>query len=141
MGRISGEGGVMKKINHIGIAVKSLKEAEKFYKDFLKLEFVGKEEVKDQKVRVSMFKTGESRIELLEPTSDNSPIAKFIDKKGVGIHHIAIAVDDINETLKTLKANGIRLIDEKPRKGAGGHLIAFIHPKSTGGVLIELVQE
>ncbi|MOA52332.1 Glyoxalase/Bleomycin resistance protein/Dioxygenase superfamily protein [compost metagenome] len=98
------------------------------------------EEVEDQKVRTAVFPVGESRIELLEPTSPDSPVAKFLEKRGEGIHHVALGVQDVAAALARLKAEGARLIDEAPRKGAGGAMIAFVHPKSTGGVLLELCQ-
>ena len=129
------------KINHLGIATKSLDEALKFWSDALGLENVHTEIVEDQKVRVAMLPIGESRIELLEPTSEDSPISKFLDKRSSGgIHHIAVEVDDINAALAKLKAQGMRLIDEEPRIGAEGCLVAFVHPSSAGGVLLELVQ-
>jgi methylmalonyl-CoA/ethylmalonyl-CoA epimerase len=128
------------KINHLGIATNGLDEALKFWADSLGLENVHTETVEDQKVRVAMLPIGESRIELLEPTSDDSPISKFLEKRGPGIHHIAIEVDDIEASLKQLKDKGARLIDESPRIGAENCLVAFVHPSSTGGVLLELVQ-
>ena len=129
------------KINHLGIATKSLDEALKFWSDALGLENVHTEIVEDQKVRVAMLPIGESRIELLEPTSEDSPISKFLEKRGGGgIHHIAVEVDDINAALAKLKAQGVRLIDSEPRIGAEGCLVAFVHPSSAGGVLLELVQ-
>lgn len=128
------------KINHLGIATKGIDEALKFWEDALGLENVHTEVVEDQKVRVAMLPIGESRVELLEPTSDDSPISKFLDKRGGGIHHIAVEVDDIEASLARLKANGSRLIDETPRIGAEGCLVAFVHPSSTNGVLLELVQ-
>ena len=128
------------KINHLGIATKGIDEALKFWADSLWLENVHTETVEDQKVRVAMLPVGESRIELLEPTSDDSPISKFLEKRGGGIHHIAVEVDDIVAALEKLKSQGARLIDEEPRKGAEGCLVAFVHPGSTGGVLLELVQ-
>ena len=128
------------KINHLGIATKGIDEALKFWEDALGLENVHTEIVADQKVRVAMLPLGESRIELLEPTSDDSPISKFLEKRGGGIHHIAVEVDDIETSLKTLKEKGMRLIDESPRLGAEGCLVAFIHPSSSNGVLLELVQ-
>ncbi len=128
------------KINHLGIATKSITEALKFWQDSLGLENVHTEVVEEQKVRVAMLPIGESRVELLEPTSDDSPISKFLEKRGGGIHHIAIEVEDIEASLAKLKAEGARLIDEKPRLGAEGCLIAFVHPATTGGVLLELVQ-
>jgi methylmalonyl-CoA/ethylmalonyl-CoA epimerase len=128
------------KIDHLGIATKSIDEALKFWADVIGLENVHTETIEDQKVRIAMLPLGESRIELLEPTSDDSPISKFLEKRGGGIHHIAIEVDDIEAALNALKQKGIRLIDEAPRTGAGGCLIAFLHPSATGGVLLELVQ-
>jgi methylmalonyl-CoA/ethylmalonyl-CoA epimerase len=128
------------KINHLGIATKSIEEALKFWEDSLGLENVHTEVVEDQKVRVAMLPIGESRIELLEPTSDDSPISKFIEKRGGGIHHVAVAVDDIETALARLKSQGARLIDEVPRIGAEGCLVAFVHPAASGGVLLELVQ-
>jgi methylmalonyl-CoA/ethylmalonyl-CoA epimerase len=128
------------KINHLGIATRGIDEALKFWADALGLENVHTEVVEDQKVRVAMLPIGESRIELLEPTSDDSPISKFLERRGGGIHHIALEVEDIEASLEKLRENGIRLIDEKARTGAGGCLVAFVHPSSTGGVLIELVQ-
>ncbi|MCK4620649.1 MAG: methylmalonyl-CoA epimerase [Desulfuromonadales bacterium] len=129
-----------KKINHIGIAVKNLENSIPFYRDQLGMEFEGNEEVAEQKVRVAFLKVGESRIELLEPTSPDSPIAKFLEKNGEGIHHMAYEVDDIEAALADMKEKGVRLIDETPRRGAHGSLIAFLHPKATGGVLTEICQ-
>ena len=129
------------KINHIGIAVKSIEEALKFYTERLGLESMEAVEVPEQKVRVASLRIGESRIELVESTSPDSPIAKFLKMRGEGIHHIAFEVTDIEKRLKELKEKGVRLIDEKPRLGAHGTRIAFIHPKSTQGVLIELVEK
>lgn len=129
-----------RRINHLGIATSGIGDALGFWEDALGLENVHTETVEDQKVRVAMLPLGESRIELLEPTSDDSPISKFLDKRGGGIHHIAVEVDDIEASLERLKNKGIRLIDEKPRIGAEGCLVAFVHPGSTNGVLLELVQ-
>ena len=131
---------MLKLINHIGIAVKSLETSIPFYRDQLGMTFEGTEEVADQKVRVAFLQIGESRIELLEPTADDSPIAKFLEKKGEGTHHIAYGVDDIETALADLKAKGVRLINETPRRGAHNSLIAFLHPKATGGVLTEICQ-
>lgn len=128
------------KINHLGIATRSIEEALKFWQDSLGLENIHTEIVEEQKVRVAMLPIGESRVELLEPTSDDSPISKFLEKRGGGIHHIAIEVEDIEASLAKLKADGARLIDEIPRIGAEGCLIAFVHPAATGGVLLELTQ-
>ena len=128
------------KIDHIGIATNGIAEAANFYRHSLGLNVGEIEEVANQKVRVAMLPIGESQIELLEATSADSPISKFLAKRGPGIHHIAVRVEDIRASLADLKQNGARLIDEEPRAGAGGCLVAFIHPSSTGGVLIELVQ-
>jgi len=128
------------KIDHIGIATRGIQDALAFYRDALGLDVIETEEVADQMVRVAMLPLGESRIELLEATSEDSPIARFLEKRGPGIHHIALQVDDINAALADLRQNGARLIDQQPRQGAGGCLVAFVHPSSTGGVLLELVQ-
>ena len=129
------------KINHLGIATKGIEEALKFWGDALGLENVHTETVADQKVRVAMLPIGDTRIELLEATSADSPIAKFVEKRGGGIHHIAVEVENIVDSLAKLKANGMRLIDETPRVGAENCLVAFVHPSSTNGVLLELVQK
>jgi methylmalonyl-CoA/ethylmalonyl-CoA epimerase len=129
------------KIDHLGIATKSIAESLKFWQDSLGLENVHTEVVEDQKVRVAMLPIGESRIELIEPISVDSPIAKFLEKRGGGIHHIAVEVENIEESLAKLKENGAKLIDETPRIGAEGCLIAFVHPQSTNGVLLELTQK
>lgn len=128
------------KINHLGIATRGIDEALKFWGDALGLKNVHTETVADQKVRVAMLPIGESRIELLEPTSEDSPISKFLDKRGGGIHHIAVEVDDIVAALAKLREQGMRLIDETPRIGAEGCLVAFVHPSASNGVLLELVQ-
>ncbi len=127
-------------IDHIGIAVHSIEEASQFYRDVLGLEFSGIEEIPDQKVRILFFQIGEVRIELLEPTSNDSPVARYLDKRGPGLHHIAYRVDDLNATLAALKSAGVKLIDESPRDGAHGMKIAFAHPASTTGVLTEFCQ-
>ncbi len=129
------------KIDHIGIATRHLKEATALWQDALGLEVDSTEDVGDQGVRIAMLAIGETHIELLEPLTPESPVGKFLDKRGPGIHHIAIRVDDIRATLGQLKEKGARLIDETPRIGAGGCLVAFIHPSSTNGVLLELVQQ
>jgi methylmalonyl-CoA/ethylmalonyl-CoA epimerase len=129
------------KIDHIGIATRGIQEAMTFYRDALGLDVAETEEVAEQKVRVAMLPIGDSRIELLEATSADSPIARFLEKRGPGIHHIAVRVDDIRAALADLKQKGARLIDEEPRTGAGGCLVAFVHPSSTDGVLLELVQD
>ena len=128
------------KIDHIGIATNDIEQMASIYRDALGLKVVETEEVASQKVRVAMLPVGESRIELLEATAADSPISKFLAKRGPGIHHVAFKVDDIRAALAELKSKGARLIDEEPRTGAGGCLVAFIHPSSTGGVLIELVE-
>lgn len=129
------------KIDHIGIATRTLKEATAFWQDALGLEIDSTEDVGEQGVRIAMLPIGETHIELLEPLTPESPVGKFLDKRGPGIHHIAIRVDDIRAALGQLKEKGARLIDETPRIGAGGCLVAFIHPSSTNGVLLELVQQ
>lgn len=128
------------KIDHIGIAVKSLADAVKVYEEALGLKVAGYDQVDGQGVRVAMLNIGESRIELLEPTRPDSPIDKFLSKRGEGIHHIAVRVDNIEEALERLKASGARLIDSEPRRGAHNTRIAFIHPSSMHGVLLELVE-
>jgi methylmalonyl-CoA epimerase len=127
-------------IDHLGIAVKSLEQARKFYEN-LGLEIHGEESVETEKVKVAMVPVGESRIELLEATSEDSPIAKFIAKRGEGLHHVALHVDNLQQAVDKLNASGARLISEDIKVGAGGHLYVFVHPQSTGGVLLELVQE
>ena len=131
---------MVRKIDHIGIAVSNLDEAVKLYKDVLGLELHGTEVVPEQKVKVAFLPVGDTEVELLESTSADGPIAKFIETKGQGIQHIAFRVDDIEAALEEMRAKGMRLIDEKPRYGAGGAKIAFLHPMSTGGVLIELCE-
>ena len=129
------------KIDHLGIATRGIDEALKFWENALGLEKTHTETVEEQKVRVAMLPIGETRIELLEPTSEDSPISKFLEKRGGGIHHIAVEVEDITAALAKLKSEGMRLIDETPRVGAEGCLIAFVHPASSNGVLLELVQK
>jgi methylmalonyl-CoA/ethylmalonyl-CoA epimerase len=128
-------------IQHLGVAVESIEEALAFWRDALGLELKEVEVVDDQGVRVAMLPIGESRIELLEATGPETPVGKFLAKRGPGIHHLCVEVNDINAKLDELKARGFRLIDERPRIGAGGALVAFVHPSSTGGVLIELTQK
>jgi methylmalonyl-CoA/ethylmalonyl-CoA epimerase len=127
-------------IEHIGIAVKDLQASIKFYEEVLGLECYAIEEVKDQKVKTAFFMLGGTKIELLESTDPDGPIGKFIEKKGEGVHHLAFAVEGIENALFTLKEKGIQLVDQQPRKGAEGLDIAFLHPKSTGGVLTELCE-
>lgn len=131
---------MIQKINHIGIAVSSLEAHIPFYRDVLKLQYKGTETVEDQKVRLAVFGVGEVNVELLEPTSPDSPIAAFIEKRGEGIHHLSYQVDDIEAQIGALKAAGVQMIDEKPRGGAHGSRIAFVHPRSSGKVLSELTQ-
>lgn len=128
------------KIAHIGIAVKSLEQAIPFYTEHLGLSLVGTEVVESEQVKVAFLVIGESRIELLEPLSDQSPIAKFIEKRGEGIHHIALDVDDVGARLAHLKQQGVPLIHEQPKAGAHNAQIGFLHPKAAGGVLYELCQ-
>ncbi len=127
-------------IEHIGIAVKNMQKAIAFYEEILGLKCYKIEEVKDQKVKTAFFKLGDTKIELLEPTSDDSPVAKFIEKRGEGIHHLAFAVKNIEKQLEEAGSKGVQLIDRKPRRGAEGLDIAFLHPKSTFGVLMELCE-
>lgn len=129
-----------KRINHIGIAVKNLDESIQWYKEVLGLPFEGIEVIESEQVRVAFFRLGESRIELLEPLSDTSSIARHIQKRGEGIHHIALEVEGIQERLMDLASKGVSLINGEPKRGAHESLIAFLHPKSTGGVLMELCQ-
>ena len=131
---------MLSKINHIGVAVKSLEESLPFYRDHLGMSFAGIETVDEQKVRVAMLQVGESKIELLEPTSEESPVGKFLEKNGPGIHHIAYEVEDIEAAIASLTAEGVRMIDQVPRCGAHDTRIAFLHPKSSAGVLTELCQ-
>ena len=131
---------MIEQVDHIGIAVRSLEAHIPFYRDVLGLKFLGVETVEDQKVRTAIFAAGETRIELLEPTSDDSPISGFLEKRGEGIHHIAYRSNHLQAELENLKAKGIRLIDEQPRPGADGSRIAFIHPRSSGKILTELCE-
>ena len=128
-------------IDHIGIAVTSIEESRKFYEEVLELKCYKIEEVPDQKVRTAFFKVGEVKIELLEPTDPESPVAKFLEKKGPGVHHIGYFVHNVNEALMVASARDVELIDELSRKGADGMDIGFLHPKSTGGVLVEFCSD
>jgi methylmalonyl-CoA/ethylmalonyl-CoA epimerase len=128
------------KIDHLGIAVNSIDEGKNFWSDVLGLAFEGAETVEAQKVITAFFPVGESEVELLESTAPDGPVAKYIEKRGQGIQHVAFRVENIDAALEELKAKGIRLIDEKPRMGAGGAKIAFLHPKATNGVLVELCE-
>ncbi|AMX82974.1 methylmalonyl-CoA epimerase [Geobacillus subterraneus] len=130
----------VKKVDHIGIAVRSIEKALPFYTDVLGLPFLGIEEVGSEQVKVAFLQAGEAKIELLEPLSPESAVATFIEKRGEGIHHVALGVDDITERIRELKEHGIRMIQETPKRGAGGAWVAFMHPKSTGGVLYELCE-
>jgi methylmalonyl-CoA/ethylmalonyl-CoA epimerase len=132
---------MIKKVDHIGIAVRSLETTLPFYTEVLHLPLLGIEEVESQKVRVAFLKAGETKLELLEPTSEDSPIAKYIEKRGEGIHHVALGVDCIEERIQEMKEKGISMIDSEPRIGAGGAHIAFMHPKSASGVLVELCEK
>ena len=125
-------------IDHIGVAVRNIDEALAFWEKTMGIKCEGVEEVKEQKVKTAFLPLKDTEIELLEGTSEDSPVSKFIEKKGEGIHHLAIRVDNIEEALEELKSKGVRLIDEKPRDGAGGCRIAFVHPKATGGILLEI---
>lgn len=128
-------------IEHLGIAVESIEEALPYYEGVLGLKCYAVEEVKDQKVKTAFFKVGQTKLELLEPTSPESPVAKFLEKRGPGIHHLAFCVNDVEKQLAAAEAKGVRLIDKQPRRGAEGLDIAFMHPKSTMGVLTELCED
>ncbi len=128
------------KIDHLGIAVKSMDEAKSFWAGVLGLPYEGEETVTEQRVTTAFFPVGESEVELLESTSPDGPVAKYIEKRGEGIQHVAFRVENIEEALAYLKEEGVKLIDQTPRKGAGGAKIAFLHPKATRGVLVELCE-
>jgi methylmalonyl-CoA/ethylmalonyl-CoA epimerase len=130
----------IEKISHIGIAVRDLDQQIRLYRDVLGLELVHVEEIEDQQVRVAMFRIGESAIELLTPLSDESPVARHLDRRGEGIHHIAYQVRELAQMLLALEAQGVELVDKSPRRGAGGKRIAFLHPTATRGVLTELCE-
>ena len=132
---------MIKKIEHIGIAVNNLEESNKLFRLLLGIEPYKTEQVEIESVNTSFFRTGESKIELLQATNEESPIAKFIRKKGEGIHHIAFEVEDIRKSMQELKSQGFELLSDEPKKGADNKLICFLHPKSTNGVLVELCQE
>jgi methylmalonyl-CoA/ethylmalonyl-CoA epimerase len=127
-------------LDHIGIAVRDLETTLAFYRDALGLDIEASEDVPSQQVRAHFLQVGEPRLELLEATAPESPIAKYVEKRGPGLHHITLRVDDIHAALERLKAKGVRLVDNEPRPGAEGALIAFVHPAATGGVLVELKQ-
>ena len=124
-------------IDHLGLAVRSLDAAMPLYRDFFGFEFDGIDEVEEQGARVAFFRVGEALVELLEPTRDDSPIARFLEKRGEGIHHVAFATEDIDEARRRAEAAGLRLLSDKPLDGAHGKLISFVHPKDTAGVLVE----
>ncbi len=130
-----------KKVNHIGIAVENIQDYAGFYENVLGLKVEGEETVAEQKVKVAFLTVGDTRIEVLEPTADDSPVRKFIENKGTGVHHLSFEVEDIEAELERLKGLGVRLIDEKPRLGAHGTKIAFVHPKESKGVLVELTEQ
>lgn len=132
---------MMKKIEHLGIAVKNLEQSVSLYEKLLGVSCYKTEAVESEGVTTAFFKTGENKIELLEAMHENSPIAKFLEKKGEGIHHVAFEVDDIYKEMERLKAQGFQLLNEEPKKGADNKLVCFIHPKTAGGVLVELCQE
>jgi methylmalonyl-CoA/ethylmalonyl-CoA epimerase len=135
------ESALIETIDHIGIAVKNLDEAIGVYRDLLGFRFEGVHTLEERKVRVAFFSTGQSRIELTEPLGSDSPVAKFLETRGEGIQHLAVKVKDIDAVLEDFRRKGLRLIDEKPKSGADGARIAFVHPKSTHGVLLELVEK
>src|SRR5512138_1604201 len=128
------------RVDHIGIAVNSIEEVKKLYTDILGLDHLGTETVAEQKVTTAFFPVGESEVELLESTAPDGPVAKYLEKRGEGIHHVAFRVEDLDAALEELKDRGVRLIDEKPRVGAGGTRIAFLHPQATHGILVELCE-
>ena len=130
----------MYSIDHLGIAVRSLDQAKEFYRK-LGMQVLGEETVEQERVRLAMVPVGESRIELLEATSEDSPVARFIARRGEGLHHVALQVEDLAATLEKLKTEGVRLVTDQIQIGAGGHLYVFVHPSSTGGVLLELCQD
>jgi methylmalonyl-CoA/ethylmalonyl-CoA epimerase len=130
----------IKKIDHLGIAVSSIDSGKKFWQDIMGLELEGTETVEEQKVTTAFMPVGESEVELLESTSPDGPVAKYIEKKGAGLQHVAFRVENIDEALAELKEKGVKLIDQTPRNGAGGARIAFLHPKATGGILVELCE-
>jgi len=129
------------KIDHLGIAVKSISDSLSFYRDVLGMELAGTETVDDQGVHVALLPVGEARIELLEPVSADTPVGRFITKRGEGVHHICYEVDDLSSKLEELRSRGVRLLEGYPRRGAAGKLVAFLHPASAHGVLVELVEK
>jgi methylmalonyl-CoA epimerase len=131
---------MIKKVDHIGIAVNNLQTALEFYEGILGIKCTGQEQVEEQKVTTAFLPLGDTELELLESTDPTGPVARFIEKRGEGLHHIALQVDNIEAALEKMKAAGVRLLDETPRGGAGGTKIAFLHPKASGGVLLELTE-
>jgi methylmalonyl-CoA/ethylmalonyl-CoA epimerase len=131
---------MIRKIDHLGIAVRSIEEALPLWRDALGLNHSGSETVAEQGVHTAFLDVGETRLELLEPTEPDTPVGRFLDKRGPGFHHVCLLVDDLEAALAELKQQGMRLVDEKPRDGAGGSKVAFVHPSSTGGLLLELKQ-
>src|SRR5215813_7676188 len=129
------------KIDHLGIAVRSISDSLNFYRDALGLELAGTEEVQDQGVRVALLPAGESRIELLEPFSEDTPVGRFITRRGEGLHHICYEVEDLESRIEELKKRGAKVLDGYPRRGAEGKLVAFLHPSSANGVLVELAEK
>ncbi|MCD7033244.1 methylmalonyl-CoA epimerase [Metabacillus sp. GX 13764] len=132
---------MVEKVDHLGVAVRSIENSLPFYTEVLGMKLLGMETVESQQVKVAFLTAENTKIELLEPSNENSPVAKFIEKRGEGIHHVAYAVKNISESLASLENQGIQLIDKTPRKGAGGAMIAFLHPKSSHGVLTELCEK
>jgi methylmalonyl-CoA/ethylmalonyl-CoA epimerase len=132
---------MIKKVDHIGIAVRSITETLPFYTEVLRLPFLGMEEVESEQIRVAFLQAGETKLELLEPLSEESSVAKFIEKRGEGMHHIALGVESIEVRIKEIKEKGIRMIQDQPKLGAGGAHVAFMHPKSASGVLYELCEK
>lgn len=132
---------MIKKVDHIGIAVRSLEKSLPFYTDILKLELIQIEEVESEKLKVAFLKAGDTKLELLEPTSAESAVAKFIENRGEGIHHVALGVESIQQRIDEMKEKGIRMIQDVPKVGAGGAQVAFMHPKSAGGVLYEFCEK
>ncbi len=131
---------MIKKIDHVGLAVKNLDETLAFYRDVLGIQSTSIEDYAPDKIRTAFLEVGDASFEIMEPTSPESPVAKFLDSRGQGMHHISLEVDDLREELKKLQAKGVALVDKEPRQGAH-YIVAFVHPKSTGGVLIELTQK
>ncbi len=132
---------MMRKVDHLGIAVRNLEEGLAIWSDTLGLESLETETVADQGVRTAFLDVGDTRLELLEPTGPDTPVGRFLERRGPGFHHVCFLVDDLSESLQRLERRGVRLIDSKPRSGAGGSQIAFLHPESTGGILVELKQK